>query len=310
MKTMKCVSAIGFSLLTMLLLSQSTKAIVGDSAASKVLTLTVTAEGHDGQAIPQLNQQDIRVQQNNEPVQVAEWAKAKGPLNLYILMDEAISTEVGSQLGDLRDFVRALPLNTRVAIGYASNGTSRIVQDFTEDRNLAVTALRIPMGTLGAYASPYLSVSDLVQRFPDVPERKAILFVSSGFDPLGGNQISNPYVSTAIERAQKSNVQVFTIYANSVFRRGRRFFQIFYAQNNLSRLGDETGADAYFLGTGTPVAFKPFLEDCLAALKNQYILKVSVPRKQEDYWVNLEITTTVAGIEFDHAASSWVPAQD
>ncbi len=310
MKPMKNVSVVALSLLTMFLLSQPAKSIAGDNLGSKVITMTVTVEGHDGQGLPQLNQEDIQVRQSNEPLQVVEWTQANGPVNLYILMDEATSTEVGSQLGDLRDFVRALPPNTRVAIGYANNGTSRIVQDFTEDRNLAVAALRVPMATPGAFASPYLSVADLVRRFPDVPDRKAILLVSSGYDPMGRNQITNPYVSTAIEQAQKNNVQLFTIYANSIFRRGRRYFQIFNAQSNLGRLADETGGDTYFLGIGTPISFKPFLDECLTALKNQYILKVSVPRKQNDSWANLEVTTNVAGVEFDHAANVWVPAQD
>lgn len=309
MKLYSYLSAVAFSLLAMPLMCCATNAKTNQSVDSKIVTITVTAEGSDGQSQPHLRREDIEVLQKSKPMEVVGWTKAQGPLNLYILVDDSISSQTGAQLGDLGDFIRSLPTNTRVAIGYASNGTSRIAQDFTEDKNLAVGALRIPMGASGAMASPYLSLADLVERFPDVPERRAILLISSGYDPFGGNSISNPYATMAIERAQKKNVQVFAIYANSIFRRGRRYFQVFNAQGNLAKVADETGGDAYFLGIDTPISFKPFLDNCLIALQNQYILKVSVPWKEKEYWTSLEITTKVTGVEFDHATNSWVPAQ-
>jgi len=56
--------------------------------------------------------------------------------------------------------------NTLVAVAYARNGAAMVTQDFTNDHALAAKALRIPLGNLGAFASPYLSLQDWLKRWP------------------------------------------------------------------------------------------------------------------------------------------------
>ena len=45
-----------------------------------------------------------------------------------------------------------------------------------------------------------------------------------------------------------------------------------YAQNNIDKLSEYTGAESYFLGFGTPVSIKPYLDEIGMHLSNQYLL--------------------------------------
>ena len=44
------------------------------------------------------------------------------------------------------------------------------------------------------------------------------------------------------------------------------------AQNNIAKLSEETGAESYFLGYGTPVSLKPYFDEIGEHLSNQYLL--------------------------------------
>ena len=276
--------------------------------ANKVVTMTVTAHGQRNQPPPPVQTEDVQVHQKKDLLHVADWKPATGPLNFYIVIDDALSQDAALNFGEIKDFINGLPENTRVAVGYASHGTVAVAQDFTEDRDKAAKALRIPLGNMGSFASPYLSLSDLVKRLPDAPERREILFISSGFDPFGGNQLNNTYLSTAVEQAQRSNVQVFNLYAEGASHRSRHFFAVSNAQGNLAKLADDTGGDFYALGTGSPISFKPHLDALLNALAHQYILSVNIPAKDKGYWTSVKISSELHGVEFDHASSVWVLA--
>jgi hypothetical protein len=275
--------------------------------SDRLVTLTVTVDSHKNQAPPAVAKEEVLVHHQKERIKVVDWKPASGPLNFYILVDDGLDSSAGSYLGEIAAFIHELPAQTRVAVGYASNGSVSVAQDFTEDKDAAAKALRIPRGSFGAVASPFLALNDLVKRFPDAPERREILFVSSGYDPMGGNDPSNPYVSTAIDNAQRRNIQVYSVYASAASHRGSHFFAVSMAQSNLAKVADETGGDSFYMGFGSPVSFKPFLDEVLQALSHQYILQVAIPEGKKANWVNLKINTEATGVEFDYAAKVWVP---
>jgi hypothetical protein len=279
-----------------------------EQAEHRAVTMTVTAESrHKEPPIP-VQIEDVQVRVQKEKIAVAAWKPASGPLNLYILIDEGLSPSADSFMGEIASFIRELPAQTRVAVGYASNGTLSVAQDFTEDREKAAKALRIPRGDAGVMPSPYLALNDVVKRFPDVPERREIVFLSSGYDALSGGELNNPYASTAIENAQRNNVQVFSVYAPSASHRGRHFISLGNAQSNLAKVADNTGGDSYFLGTLAPVSLKPYLDDILQAFAHQYLLRVELPAGRKS--VSPKITTELPGVEFDYASEVWAPVTE
>ena len=242
------------------------------AAAAKDVTFTVTAVGKKG-APPPLAKEDVQAYQNKERVQVADWKRGEN-LFLAVLIDESLDSDVASQWNDLKAFINAQPQNTYIAVAYARNGSAMVAQDFTQDHALAAKALRIPIGAQGAFSSPYLSLQDWLKRWPSSGgDRRSVVLVSSGIDFFrGGFDPLDPDLQSTIERAQKQNVNIWTIYYPGGGHVGRGYFRVFNAQTNLSKLSEETGAESYYLGIQRPVTLKAYFDEIQEHLNNQYLL--------------------------------------
>src|SRR5215471_8822775 len=144
---------------------ESTTANPGSTTASAVpVRMTVTLSVLGDRRMPDVGLQDVMVKQGKERMRVTGWQRAGGDgagLDLFILIDDASDSSLGSQLNSIRDFINAQPTTTSVGIGYMRNATVDIVQNFTTDRAQAAKALRLPMGSVGAFGSPYLSAINL-----------------------------------------------------------------------------------------------------------------------------------------------------
>jgi hypothetical protein len=271
-------------------------------AAAGRANITVTAIGKKDVPPPPVSKDDLQVTVNKERKQVAGWSK-DAPLALAILIDDSLDTSVASQWNDLTQFIMTQPPNTAVAVGYASNASAEVAQDFTTDHALAAKALRIPRGQLSAASSPYLAVIDLLKRWPATGGRRSLLLISSGIDYFRGpSGPIYPDVDTAITNAQRDNVNLWSIYWPGIGHRSRSFWFANLAQNNLNKMTDETGGETYYLGTSAPVSFKPFLDELRLHLSNQYLLTLaggdSGPKGK---LVRLQLKTELPDVELSHA---------
>ena len=269
-------------------------------------TLTVTAVTKKG-APPMVAKDDVQLSVGKERKQISNWVKAE-KLYLAILIDDSLDSEVASQWNDVKQFINAQPATTSIAVGYATNGTVRVAQDFTTDRNLAAKALRIPLGSPAAYSSPYLSVIDWMKRWPSTGDRRSLLLISSGIDYFrGGFGPTYPDVDTGISIAEKGNINIWSIYAEGAGHIRRSFFLLNTAQNNLSKLSDETGGESFYLGTSAPVSFKPYLDELQMHLNNQYLLTFAGDGGPKGKFARVRLKTEIAGTEFIHANQAWLP---
>ncbi|MGA2097085.1 MAG: hypothetical protein ABSH39_12355 [Candidatus Acidiferrum sp.] len=281
------------------------------------MTVTLRLLG-DNKRMPEVSRDDVTVKQGSTRLQVTGWAPATGDragLDLFVLMDDASDPVLGSQLDDLRSFINAQPSITSVGVGYMRNGTVQITQNFTTDHNQAAKALRLPLASTGAYGSPYLSVMDLMKRWPAGSNRREVVMVTDGIDRFrrephyqGFGYIS-PDVDSASRMAQRTGTIIHTIFARGVGRWGSNFWEITNGQNNIAKLSDETGGESYFLGTQNPVSFRPYLDSLQKALDNQYLLEFrAIPGKKSGLQY-VKLTTEVAGVELDSADNVWVDAK-
>jgi hypothetical protein len=246
--------------------------------------LVVTAEVKKDAQAPVINREDVMVYQGKEKRAVLNWTPTKGPnagLELFLLIDDSLGTDVSSQFGDLRKFIQAQPTTTAIGIAYMQNGGAMVAQQPTTDRAQAIKSLRIPLGQPGINASPYLSLSDLVKRWQSGAPRREVIFISDGIDRLYGAGPSDPYVDTAISDAQKAGVIVYSIYSEGAGHFGHSFWRMNWGQNYESQLSDETGGESYYTGIGAPVAFAPYLDDISRKLNNQYLLTFSATPKNK-----------------------------
>jgi len=277
------------------------------AAAPGNVTITVTAVGKKDTIPPAVTKDDVQFYLNKERTQVAGWAKAE-KLYLAVLIDDSLDSSVASQWSDLKAFFAAQPATTYISVAYARNGTAMLAQDFTNDHDLAAKALRIPLGTGGAFSSPYLALLDLLKRLPASQERRSILLISSGIDHFRGDfSFTSPDLSPAIERAQKQNINIWSIYAPDDGHRSSRFFRVSRAQANLSQLSDETGGEAFYLGTSAPVTLKPYFDEIGTHLNNQYLLTFNGSSGKKGRFVRVHVVTELPKVEFLAPSQAFLP---
>jgi hypothetical protein len=241
--------------------------------------LIVTAEGHHDSPPPVVLQDDVSVELNKQPARIETWVPLRGNqanLELYIVIDDGEDTDLGLQYASLKSFINDQPATTRIGLAYLRNGSAYVVAPLTTDRDQVAKAFRLPLGQPGISASPYMGVSDLIRKWPGTNARHEVLLITSGIDPYYvPADPENPYLQTAIADAQRAGVLVHSIYYAEAGHLGHSYWRVNWGQNYLSELGDETGGEAYWQGTLSPVSFDPFLKDLSLRLQNQYLLTLT-----------------------------------
>jgi len=278
--------------------------------------ITVTAaEREKGQALPAMSKEDFLVYQGRERRPVLSAVRqhgAENKLDLYIVVDEAIQNDVSLNYKEISSFVRELPSTARVAVMYARNGTVEISRDLTDDREALTKSLRLPLGRIEAGGGIYLSLADLAKRLPPAADhRRAILFLSSGVDLFRGVRdtyaATNPDLELAIDRLARSEVTVYSIYVTPAAHFSRSFFLVMNGQSCLSRLAAETGGEAYFQGSETPVSMTPFLDEMGRHLANQYLVTFSAKPGKKSGYESIHVRTELSGVEITGPALVYVP---
>ena len=273
--------------------------------------VVVTVEAHQGRDIPVINREDVMVREGGERDQVIDWVPAQGEhaaLELMILLDDGSNTTLGTQLDDLRNFISSQPGTTTVGVAYMRDGIADVVQNLTNDHSLAAKALRLPLRTRGVNGSPYLALTDLVKRWPTTAARRAVVMATDGVDRLyGTGDLQDPYLDEAIDNALRAGIAVSAIYTPSVGHFGHSYWQTYWGQSYLSRLADETGGEAYYIGfTGPPVSFTPFLEDVEKRLAQQYLLTFLAQSPKKAGWQRIRLMTEVPNADLVGPGKVWL----
>ena len=125
------------------------------------------------------------------------------PLNLAVLIQDDLISQVSNELGVTRDFIRSLPQGSRVMVGYITAGTLQVRQPFTTDLDKAAKSLRIPTASNGsAPYNPYVEVIEALRKFePEWNNANAVLLVSDGLDVSRGFDSTASGHTLDLERA-------------------------------------------------------------------------------------------------------------
>jgi hypothetical protein len=205
-----------------------------------------------------------------------EKTRVRVPLNIAILIQDDLTSQVGNELGVTRDFIRSLPSGSRVMVAYITAGTLQVRQPFTTDLNRAANSLRIPVASTSASPfNPYVEVIEALKKFdPSWRGHNALLLISDGLD------VSRGFDSTAaghtldidrtINEATRRDVAIFSFYAPSVGLTSRNRLAASYGQSSLNRVAHETGGRAFFQGTTGFVTFDSYFDRLRAELNRQY----------------------------------------
>ena len=198
------------------------------------------------------------------------------PLNLAVLIQDDLDSQVANEIGVTRDFIRSLPEGSRVMVGYITTGTLQVRQPFTTDLEKAAKSLRIPLASRSSSAfNPYVEVIEALRKFDDSwTNANAVLLVSDGLDTSRGFDSTAAGhtldIERAISQANKRHVSVFSFYAPSVGLTSHNRLAASYGQSSLNRLSNETGGRAFFQGTTGFVTFDSYFARLRETLNRQY----------------------------------------
>ena len=265
-----------------------------------------------------LDQVEAQVNNRKTPLLNLSPVPANG-LQVAILIDDGLRTSVGTQLIELRNFVRGLRPGTEIYVGYMQNGRVIGPAGFTTDLAQVAQQVRLPLGRRGISASPYFCLTDFLKRWPGAPEAsgdatsatgkaRVVLMLTNGVDPYNGsvsplNQ-NSPYVDQAAASAQRAGVQVYSIYYGDAGVRGN--FASLSGQSYLQQMAESTGGQSFYQGTWSPVSIAPFLKQFQAALSETYVATFPAVVHGNNTLVALKLSTKLRGTRL-HAPSEVHP---
>jgi hypothetical protein len=207
---------------------------------------------------------------NNKSLQSIE------PLNLAVLIQDDLVSQVANEIGVTKDFIRSLPQGSQVMVGYITSGTLQVRQPFTTDLEKAARSLRIPTASRGSSAfNPYVEVIEALRKFETGgTNANALLLISDGLDTSRGFDSTAAGHTLDIDRtiseANKRHVSIFSFYAPSVGLTSRNRLAASYGQSSLNRVSRETGGRAFFQGTDGFVTFDSYFSRLRETLNRQY----------------------------------------
>lgn len=277
--------------------------LVFTSAAALVCAARAQEEGPlptqvlvnvDSKSRPPAGASVLTVSVNDHKEPVNSWEQVT-PNNaqVAVLLDDGLREVVGRELNNLRSFITSLPPGVEVLVGYMENGRVLSTGSFTTDHAAAAGTLRLPEGSPGISASPYICLSDFVKKWPAAGSNASssslavssphkarfVIMMTNGVDPYNGstsimNQQS-PYVDQAVSDAQRAGVAVYSIYFGDAGIRGGS--ANFSGQSYLQQLTEGTGGTNYWEGVGNPVSTAPFLSQFQHAVAETYVATFNAP---------------------------------
>jgi hypothetical protein len=239
--------------------------------------VTVLSKGSP-EADLRIQPQDLQVKINGKLSSVTNWTPLRGesgPLELVLLIDSSARSSLGTQNGDIRDFLKQLPAGSKAGIAYMQNGRAAFAAPLSSDPDAVLKDLHLPNGGPGQSGSPYFCLSDLAKNWPskNTSARREVVMITDGIDNYNPRFDPNdPYVAAAIHDAVRAGLVVYSIYWTNTGFADRIPALSNGGQSLLLQVADATGGVSYWQGSGNPVSFAPFFKDLRLRFDNQYRL--------------------------------------
>lgn len=212
---------------------------------------------------------------SNAGAKESDASRVRVPLNIAILIQDDLTSQVANEIGVTKEFIRALPSGSRVMVAYITSGHLQVRQSFTTDLNRAANSLRIPLASTGASPfNPYDEVREALKKFDPSWHNNAVLLISDGLDTSRGFDSTAAGhtldIDRAIKEANRRNVSIYSFYAPSVGLTSHSRLAASYGQSSLQRVSDETGGRAFFQGTTGFVTFDSHFRRLREELNRHY----------------------------------------
>jgi hypothetical protein len=279
--------------------SYGASAAAGDSSASAIITVKRSRAALE---VKPLASNDVFAYTGKNRTEVTSLQPLQGDqasMQLFIFLDDSTrSGTLGTQLPELKNFVRSLPPSTQVAIGYMRNGGFNLVQGFTTEHERAANSLRLPQSIPGVNGSPYFALSYLVKHWPSKEQagRRAVLMLTDGVDRYyENNSTADPYVDASAKDSQHFGVLVYSIYMHGAGLYSSSGWGVTMAQSRLDQVSKATGGELYTQGLISPISLAPYLSELTDRLSNQY--RVTFVASKNSGLQTVQFRTEVPGVK-------------
>ncbi|MEP6913082.1 MAG: hypothetical protein ABI923_10020 [bacterium] len=290
--------------------SPSSSSISGssDSGRPVIIPVTVRVKGRMAPRELELQTVILSVSEDSEPQTILS-IRAIGtnaPINLIVLIQDDVVSSIGLEIKALSEFIRRLPRDSRVFVGYLRSGSLQIRHKFTADLEKVAKSLRSPVGVASAAPyNPYVEVIEGLRRFDSQPAgRRAILLISDGLDISQGISQSSAGQSSdlqrAIDEAQRRSVAIYSFFAPTVTS-SMDANLLLQGQGSLNRLSDETGGHAFFQGLGVPTSYDPFIKELRLDLDRQIALSYLSTHPKKGFH-RLKLIASTPDVELNYPA--------
>jgi Ca-activated chloride channel homolog len=232
-------------------------------ARTDVVSLFATVTDRDGRLVPDLQQDDFAVFDNDKPQPLVFFRNEVQPITVVVMLDTS-----GSMTGSIpllraaaeQFLIRLLPKD-RGMVG-AFNDKVQFVGDFSSDRDELVSEV----GDLdyGNDTRLWDAVDASIDQLQGIEGRKVILVFTDGDDT--SSHVSQGHV---IDRARATEVMVYAIGLESAYFDGVRQVHT-RPDSGLRRLAEETGGGYFELKKTSELA--PTFTRVAEELHSQYVL--------------------------------------
>jgi hypothetical protein len=272
-------------------------------ADAATVTISVTGRANNG---PQLTLSDmtLRVDEKLRAVISCERASSNQPLDLIILIDDALAKNRVNRWDEVQDFLRIQPAGVRETIAYAGGKAVTIAQAPTTDHALAANALVNPMTKSAPRTVLYESVQNLIDTWPAGSAHRVLIFVTPGFPRDYANTGIKPENSLPlqklIEGAQRNGVVLYTIQSTTALAND---------PNPLTLLATETGGKAFVTGMEPGPSLQKFLQEIEHLIEQQYVVSFSVAPDAKSHFASLRVVPNSRAVELRYPARIYVTAK-
>jgi hypothetical protein len=243
-----------------------------------------------------VNPQNVKVTVAGKQAQVTGWKPLTGAqapaTQLVLLIDGSAERNLGTQMGDIRNFVKEMPAHTTMTIGYMEYGRAALTGPLSSNPAEVLHGLHIPSNFAYGSASPYLCLSDLAKHWPshNRAARRVVLMITNGVDEYDvAYNPEDPYVQAAIRDSVRARVAVYTLYWRDRGFAGTGSYQSYDGQNLLSQVAQATGGVNFWNGSGNPVSFQPYFHELRKDLDNQYEVTFAAPHQGKSAMEHLHL---------------------
>jgi len=285
----------------------STLVCAQNTSPAGVPARMIVSVGHFySEQAPVLTRDSLTLTQGIESLSPVNVAPLRGPVELFLLVDNCSSCEPGAKFEELRKFIASQSPTTTIGIGYIRDGNLEIALKPTADRDLAVKNLNPPTGSKPS--NPFAALAELIKQWPPDSARHVVLMISNGIDPEGSAKLRNPTAEEAIEQAQRAAVPVFAMYHPSADYVTADWEKLYSGQIQLAHVATETGGEAYFLGFGPMPSLAPFLADVADHLANQYQIDFLAKPEAAGRLEEVSVRSNSRDVEIMAPAKVFIPA--